>query len=667
MDFAGQSQEAHAAPLYADHSLDEQDGHPDDGRHGVYQPFLGTASPSSQKPVPYGLAAFIGANGQEAAPEARDNESPSSFADRVSNNLANKWHLFRSTVSRAIPSDSPAVDLTGASVPTSCFGVPYVRKSPSSALGNVPTYTFKWLIALISACRWMLLQVLGVALGIVLTGIVLMLLGGLLFRRDHDFGHVTPSEPPSPKDNKARPPPPPAPSRPAVMLERVYFKDILGIDEAKEELTEVVKFIKHPDLYQDIGAKIPKGVLLVGPPGTGKTMLAKAVATEANIPFIYTSGPEFVEIWVGQGAQRVRNLFAKARRQAPCIIFIDEIDAIGAKRSSGAVGGQNREHDQTLNQLLVEMDGFNLSTGITLLAATNRLEALDRALLRPGRFDRVVHIPLPSLAGRESILRKYLSAIKHDEENVDVHALAKLTPGYSGADLKNLVNESALICVRNGRAVVSFEDLQEARDKVGMGAARKTAQPELQRRMTAYHEAGHALVAYHLYPHADPIHKATIVHRGSALGFVEQLPEEDRQSYKLAQMKARLAVCMGGRIAEELVFGRQNVTSGASSDIAAASELAYRMVTEWGMSPRLGPVNLRRIGGIQTPHGVRKLSHDTAQAVEREVELLVNEAHFVASSIIRRHRDQLELIAERLLEEETLTGEQIRDLIRNGS
>ncbi|ORM39548.1 ATP-dependent zinc metalloprotease FtsH [Babesia sp. Xinjiang] len=666
MDGSGMRRAPPGGSLYADATFDEHNGEYDDDNEAssMYRPFLGSSASHQRGRLPYGLSNLMNAQDRDIKSPATDVGSTASFAANIGTGLVNKWQLFRTTISRAIPPDTPSVVLSGNSPISPAIGV---NSEPTFDVGSwftkILTWSYKSCLMVLSVGQWLLLQVLGIAAGVILTGIIITVLSGLLLPRDGDFGHVTPKERPDNKNTKI-PAPPPPPMRPPVLLERVYFKDIMGIDEAKEELMEVVKFIKQPKLYHDIGAKIPKGVLLVGPPGTGKTMLAKAVATEANIPFIYTSGPEFVEIFVGQGAQRVRNLFAKARRQAPCIVFIDEIDAIGAKRASGAMGGQNREHDQTLNQLLVEMDGFNISTGITLLAATNRMEALDRALLRPGRFDRVVHIPLPSLDGREAILRRYLSNVKYDKENVDVRALAKLTPGYSGADLKNLVNEAALTCVRNGRTLIGFSDLQEARDKVGMGSVRKVTQPELQRRMTAYHEAGHALVAYHLYPDADPVHKATIVHRGTALGFVEQLPEDDRQSYKLAQMKARLAICMGGRIAEELVFGRQNVTSGASSDIVAASELAYRMVTEWGMSPKLGPVNLRRIGGIQTPHGVRKLSHDTAQVVEREVERLVNEAHFRASSILRRYRNQLERIAERLLEEETLTGEQIGEIIR---
>ncbi|KAK2197690.1 bifunctional ATPase [Babesia duncani] len=445
-------------------------------------------------------------------------------------------------------------------------------------------------------------------------------------------------------------------------LDTVHLSDIMGIDEAKEELVEVLNFIKHPQKYKQIGANIPRGILLVGPPGTGKTMLAKAVATEAQVPFFYSNGPEFVEIYVGQGAQRIRNLFAKARRMAPCIVFIDEIDAIGIQRASGDFSGSNREHDQTLNQLLVEMDGFHSSTGVTIIAATNRLDTLDRALLRPGRFDRIIHIPLPTVQGREAILQLYLKRVKYDKD-VNLRDLAKLTPGYSGADLKNLVNEAALHCVKQGRDMVTLQDLQEARDKVGMGSVRKHMQPELERKMTAYHEAGHALVAYHLYPHADPIHKATIISRGSALGFVEQLPDGDRYSYKLAQMKARLAVCMGGRIAEELVFGKLNVTSGASSDIYAATELAYRMVTEWGMSKRLGPLNYKRLGGITSGHGKGTLSPDTAAIVEQEVRELVSEAHEVAEGILRRHRNQLERLANELLERDTLTGKEIKSLL----
>lgn len=647
---------------YADRNFDE-DGtlfEDDEEKMSVSRPFLGG---NMHHKSPYAFSSLIGNGGHDVSSPPSEPGTTSSFAANLSTNLSNKWALFKKTLSNAIPTDSPKDEWFGTSAACSNDDLPEPMKTINTILDGTMSFAWKSFLTVFFIGRWVILQILGIAAGVIVTGLIMSVIGSLIFSNNNDFGHIPPAERHDTKDPKGGSPPPAPPSRPHVTLERVYFKDILGIDEAKEELTEIVKFIKHPKLYQDVGAKIPKGILLVGPPGTGKTMMAKALATEANTSFIYTSGPEFVEIFVGQGAQRVRNLFAKARKQAPCIVFIDEIDAIGAKRTAGVMSGQNREHDQTLNQLLVEMDGFNASTGITLLAATNRLEVLDKALLRPGRFDRVVHIPLPNMEGREAILQRYLSNVKYDKDNVNVREFAKLTPGYSGADLKNLVNEAALNCVKHGRAMVGVEDLREARDKVGMGSVRKRSQPELERKMTAYHEAGHALVAYHLYPHADPIHKATIIHRGSALGFVEQLPEDDRMSYKLAQMKARLAVCMGGRIAEELVFGKKNVTSGASSDISAASELAYRMVTEWGMSKKLGPVNFRKIGGIQTPHGVRKLSHETAQVVEEEVKKLVDEAHYTASSIIRKHRVQLEKIANKLLEEDTLTGEQIEKLI----
>ncbi|EAN34360.1 ATP-dependent metallopeptidase HflB family protein [Theileria parva strain Muguga] len=521
-----------------------------------------------------------------------------------------------------------------------------------------------FLTTILSIAKSVFLYVIGIALGLFLTMFFFAMISHFLYNGNNinDFKNEpkkrSPPTPPPPKTQTKQQDPPP---KPEVTFEPVHFKDILGIDEAKEDVQEIVKFIKQPFLYKKVGAKVPKGILLVGPPGTGKTMLAKAVATETGIPFIYTSGPEFVEIYVGQGAQRIRALFHKARKIAPCIIFIDEIDAVGSKRASGSFSGQNREHDQTLNQLLVEMDGFNVSTGITILAATNRLSALDRALLRPGRFDRVVHIPLPSIKGREEILQHYLKDVTYNKETIDVKELSKITPGYSGADLKNLINEAALITVKQDRLMVELSDLYEARDKIIMGNKRKLLMPDIERKMTAYHEAGHALVAYYLYPNTDPIHKATIITRGTALGFVEQLPNDDydKSSYKLIEMKSRLAVCMAGRLAEKLVFGFDNVTSGASSDIIVATDLAYKMITQYGMSNKLASLNFHNLNNLNN-----KLSTDLNVKIENEIIELIKEAEHIAESILRSKRSQLELLASELLKYETLTGEQIKTLLK---
>nr|PVC49578.1 metalloprotease/cell division cycle protein [Theileria orientalis] len=533
----------------------------------------------------------------------------------------------------------------------------------SNFVRNVQHKGSEMLTSLFHTIKSIFINALGMALGVFLTMLFVSLLYYIFiddnkinkFKNDYKKKSAPPA--PKPEVKKTAPPPP----KPELVFEPVYFKDVLGIDEAKEDIMEVVKFIKKPYLYKKVGAKVPKGILLVGAPGTGKTMLAKAVATETGIPFIYTSGPEFIEIYVGQGAQRIRALFQKARSLAPCIIFIDEIDAVGGKRASGSFSGQNREHDQTLNQLLVEMDGFNVSSGITILAATNRMNILDKALLRPGRFDRVVHIPLPSIKGREQILNHYLQKVNYDKNNINVKDLAKITPGYSGADLKNLINEAALITVKQDRTTVGLSDLYEARDKIIMGNKRNLLMPDMERRMTAYHEAGHALVAYYLYPNTDPIHKATIITRGTALGFVEQLPndEYDKSSYKLIEMKSRLAVCMAGRLAEKLVFGYDNMTSGASSDIIVATDLAYKMITQYGMSDKLASLNFHNLNTLNS-----KLSSELNVKIENEIIKLVKEAERLAESILRTHRKQLELLASELLKHETLTGDQIATLIK---
>ncbi|GAW83772.1 ATP-dependent zinc metalloprotease FTSH 1 [Plasmodium gonderi] len=443
----------------------------------------------------------------------------------------------------------------------------------------------------------------------------------------------------------------------------IRFEEIAGIDESKLELLEVVDFIRNRERYQEMGARMPKGVLLVGPPGSGKTMLARAVATEANVPYIYTSGPEFIEIYVGQGAKRIRQLFSHARSVAPSIVFIDEIDAIGGKRSSGSVNGAGqREHDQTLNQLLVEMDGFSNTVHIMVIGATNRIDTLDSALLRPGRFDRIVYVPLPDVNGRKRILEIYIKKIKSDLKSEDIEKIARLTPGFSGADLENVVNEATILATRNKKSVVSIDELFEARDKVSMGPERKSLrQSEHQRRITAYHEAGHAIVAYFLQPKTDPIHKATIISRGNALGYVEQIPVDDRHNYFKSQMEAKLAVCMGGRTAEEIVFGKSETSSGASSDISRATEIAYKMVTEWGMSDKLGPLNYKKRMG--DGYSSNRLSAQTISTIEVEVKALVEKGKSLSEEILRRHRKELDNLAFALLDKETLSGEEIKKII----
>ncbi|GAB69225.1 cell division protein FtsH [Plasmodium cynomolgi strain B] len=443
----------------------------------------------------------------------------------------------------------------------------------------------------------------------------------------------------------------------------IRFEEIAGIDESKLELLEVVDFIRNREKYQEMGARMPKGVLLVGPPGSGKTMLARAVATEANVPYIYTSGPEFIEIYVGQGAKRIRQLFAHARSVAPSIVFIDEIDAIGGKRSSGSVNGAGqREHDQTLNQLLVEMDGFSNTVHIMVIGATNRIDTLDSALLRPGRFDRIVYVPLPDVNGRKRILEIYIKKIKSDLKAEDIDKIARLTPGFSGADLENVVNEATILATRNKKSVVTIGELFEARDKVSMGPERKSLrQSDHQRRITAYHEAGHAIVAYFLQPKTDPIHKATIISRGNALGYVEQIPVDDRHNYFKSQMEAKLAVCMGGRTAEEIVFGKSETSSGASSDISRATEIAYKMVTEWGMSDKLGPLNYKKRMG--DGYSSNRLSAQTISTIEVEVKALVEKGKSLSEEILRRHRKELDNLAFALLDKETLSGEEIKKII----
>lgn len=446
---------------------------------------------------------------------------------------------------------------------------------------------------------------------------------------------------------------------------KVTFKDVAGADESKQELEEIVDFLKDPQKFQRLGGKIPKGVLLVGPPGTGKTLLAKAVAGEANVPFFSISGSDFVEMFVGVGASRVRDMFAQAKKNAPCLLFIDEIDAVGRHRGAG-LGGGNDEREQTLNQLLVEMDGFEPNENVILIAATNRPDVLDPALLRPGRFDRQVTVSNPDVKGREEILKVHVRKVPLSRD-VDLSVVARGTPGFSGADLANLVNEAALLAARRNKRKVTAEDFDNAKDKVLMGSERKSmAMDEQEKKLTAYHEAGHAICSLHV-KETDPIHKATIIPRGRALGMVQQLPEKDQYSYTRAKMLSRLIICMGGRVSEELKFGYDKVTSGASSDIAAATNLARAMVTEWGMSDVLGPVmyvensNEVFLGRSVTQN--QNMSEETARLVDSEIKRLVTDAHKEAEKILKENDAELETLAQALMEYETLTGEEIKEVL----
>ena len=448
-------------------------------------------------------------------------------------------------------------------------------------------------------------------------------------------------------------------------LGRVTFDDVAGIDEAKTELEEIVEFLKDPQKFQRLGGKIPKGCLLVGPPGTGKTLLARAIAGEANVPFFTISGSDFVEMFVGVGASRVRDMFEQGKKNAPCIIFIDEIDAVGRHRGAG-LGGGNDEREQTLNQLLVEMDGFEANEGVILIAATNRPDVLDPALLRPGRFDRQVVVPNPDILGRERILKVHMRKVPLAPD-VEARTIARGTPGFSGADLANLVNEAALLAARKGKRVVFMSEFEEAKDKVMMGSERRSmVMTDEEKKLTAYHEAGHAVVALHCED-SDPIHKATIIPRGRALGMVMRLPEGDRISLSKAKIFADLRVACGGRIAEEMIFGETKITTGASSDIKMVSDMSRRMVTEWGMSDKLG---FLAYGADQQEvflgHSVtqtKNLSDATAKTIDEETRRIIDEAYIDASSILTKNKDQLETVAKGLLEYETLSGDEIESLI----
>ncbi len=444
---------------------------------------------------------------------------------------------------------------------------------------------------------------------------------------------------------------------------RVTFDDVAGIDEAKEELEEIVEFLRNPQKFSRLGGKIPKGALLVGPPGTGKTLLARAIAGEAGVPFFTISGSDFVEMFVGVGASRVRDMFEQAKKNAPCIVFIDEIDAVGRSRGVG-YGGGNDEREQTLNQLLVEMDGFEANEGIIIVAATNRPDVLDPALLRPGRFDRQVQVPNPDIRGRDKILGVHSRKVPLGPD-VDLRIIARGTPGFSGADLANLVNEAALTAARVGRRFVTMEDFENAKDKVMMGAERRSmVMTEDEKAMTAYHEAGHAIVGLNV-PQHDPIHKATIIPRGRALGLVLSLPERDQLSVSFTKYQSKIAMAMGGRVAEQLVFGRENVTSGGASDIQQVSRIARAMVTQFGFSEELGYVDYANeqqsyLGTYNTPANI---SPESQERIDAEVKRMADEGFETATRILTEKRDDLERLAQGLLEYETLTGDEIAKVI----
>ena len=452
-------------------------------------------------------------------------------------------------------------------------------------------------------------------------------------------------------------------------LSRVTFDDVAGIDEAKQELEEVVDFLKHPQKFQRLGGKIPKGLLLVGPPGTGKTLLARAIAGEANVPFFTISGSDFVEMFVGVGASRVRDMFEQGKKNAPCIIFIDEIDAVGRHRGAG-LGGGNDEREQTLNQLLVEMDGFEANEGVILIAATNRPDVLDPALLRPGRFDRQVVVPNPDILGREKILKIHMRKVPLAPD-VEPRVIARGTPGFSGADLANLVNEAALLAARKGLRMVTMAELEESKDKVMMGTERRSmVMTEEERKLTAYHEAGHALVALHAPKH-DPLHKVTIIPRGRALGLTVSLPERDRYGYAKIELHSTIAMAFGGRVAEEMVFGPDNVTTGAASDIRQATDMARRMVTEWGMSDRLGPLRYSdNEEEIFLGHSVtqrKNVSDATAKIIDEEIRVIIEKGESFARKILTEHEDDLHKLAKGLLDYETLSGDEVKILLAGGT
>jgi cell division protease FtsH len=450
---------------------------------------------------------------------------------------------------------------------------------------------------------------------------------------------------------------------------RVTFEDVAGIDEAKQELEEIVEFLKDPAKYQRLGGKIPKGCLLVGPPGTGKTLLARAIAGEANVPFFTISGSDFVEMFVGVGASRVRDMFEQGKKNAPCIIFIDELDAVGRHRGAG-LGGGNDEREQTLNQMLVEMDGFESNEGVILIAATNRPDVLDPALLRPGRFDRQVTVPNPDIIGREKILKVHIRNVPIAPD-VNVKVVARGTPGFSGADLANLVNEAALLAARTGGRVVTMSNFEDAKDKVIMGAERRSmVMSDDEKALTAYHEAGHAIVGINVPKH-DPLHKVTIIPRGRALGVTMSLPERDKYSYSKLELESKLAVMFGGRLAEEIIFGAENVTTGAGNDIQQATNMARRMVTEYGFSDKLGRLRYTDndeevfLGHSVARH--KNVSDATAKLIDEEVRRLIEEAETTAQNVLTEKASDLETLAQALLEYETLSGSEVDTLLSGGT
>ena len=446
---------------------------------------------------------------------------------------------------------------------------------------------------------------------------------------------------------------------------KVTFSDVAGVDEAKEEVSELVDFLRDPAKFQKLGGKIPRGVLMVGSPGTGKTLLARAIAGEAKVPFFTISGSDFVEMFVGVGASRVRDMFEQAKKHAPCIIFIDEIDAVGRHRGAG-LGGGHDEREQTLNQLLVEMDGFDGNEGVIVIAATNRPDVLDPALLRPGRFDRQVVVPLPDIRGREQILKVHMRRVPLDKD-VDASVIARGTPGFSGADLANLVNEAALFAARANRRTVEMEQFEKAKDKIMMGAERKSmVMSDAEKKLTAYHEAGHAIVGL-LVPSHDPVYKVSIIPRGRALGVTLFLPEEDRYSYSKERLESQISSLFGGRIAEELIFGRESVTTGASNDIHRATEIARNMVTKWGLSEKLGPlVYSEEEGEVFLGHSVtqhKQVSDETAHLIDEEVRNIVDRNYLRAERLLKENKDKLQLMANALIKYETIDSEQIKDIM----
>jgi cell division protease FtsH len=445
---------------------------------------------------------------------------------------------------------------------------------------------------------------------------------------------------------------------------KVTFDDVAGIDEAKAELEEIVDFLKNPQKFQRLGGKIPRGVLLVGAPGNGKTLLARAIAGEAGVPFFSISGSDFVEVFVGVGASRVRDMFEHAKKGAPCIIFIDEIDAVGRQRDSVMRGG-NDEREQTLNQLLVEMDGFEENQGVIVLAATNRPDVLDPALLRPGRFDRRISVQYPDMNGREKILKVHVKNVPLSPD-VDLKTIARGTPGFSGAELANLINEAALLAASSNKLAVSMSDLEIAKDKVLMGSERKSMiMSEEEKKFTAYHEAGHAIVAL-LVPASDPIHKITIIPRGGALGMVMRLPEKDKVSVSKTELLSDIKVFMGGRVAEELVFGPENITTGASQDIKAATGIAKKMVINWGMSNKLGFRNFYENNGVYFGDSSEKVSEKTSETIDAEIKAIMDSCYEEVSNIVTTHKKELENIVKALMEYETLTGTEVKQIFEGG-